>query len=448
MVRWPRWFDWPDHLARLRQTARQRAGLRGLGWTGLAQVITLSIRLGSTLVLSRMLSREDYGFFGTAFGVLLLLQWLSDLGVLQSLLRHPDGMRPDFLLTGWWIGLFRGGALSAVTAALALPMAHFHDRPELAGLILALAAMPLLHALRSPGAPRMQHGLRFRAIFVEEIGQAVVATAVTVTAALLLRSVWAIVLGTLAGTLWQVVITYVLEPLRPRWAWDRRIAASLAHTGGQVFLNTLLMALWLQATPELGPKFVTFAEMGLYTFAWGLAAVVEGLVLRACDVHYQLLARNPDPEARRLHHDRVCSVATRYVMPLLALAAVCGPLIFYLLYFRTNFAAAGVVFGLLVARQLMRGLGLVQFQYLFAVGSLPASVWGNAAALVVQAELFVHLGVAFGAKGLALAMTASTTALAAVQTWQLALRGESAWRPFVQALAWVAIVSVLLLTLF
>ena len=70
-----------------------RAGMMGIGWSSLAQMIGMVIRLGSNLILTRLLAPEAYGLFGTAMAIVTTLEWLSDLGVQPALVRHPDGDR-------------------------------------------------------------------------------------------------------------------------------------------------------------------------------------------------------------------------------------------------------------------------------------------------------------------------------------------------------------------
>ena len=80
--------------------------------------------------------------------VLTTLEWLSDLGIQPALVRHPQGMEPEYLRTGWLMGLSRGAGISLLAAALALPLASFYEQPELLGVLLVLAVRPFLMALQ------------------------------------------------------------------------------------------------------------------------------------------------------------------------------------------------------------------------------------------------------------------------------------------------------------
>jgi lipopolysaccharide exporter len=49
------------------------------------------IRLGSSLVLTRLLNPESYGIFGILFSILFMIELMSDVGSVGLLVRHPRG---------------------------------------------------------------------------------------------------------------------------------------------------------------------------------------------------------------------------------------------------------------------------------------------------------------------------------------------------------------------
>jgi O-antigen/teichoic acid export membrane protein len=421
-----------------RLSSQHRAGLMGVGWSSLSQLVSLTIRLGSTLVLTRLLAPEAYGIIGSAMAILTTLEWLSDLGVQPALVRHPQGDQRPFLDTGWLIGVGRGAGLSLAAAGLAWPLAAFYNQPELLGVLLVMALRPALMALRSPDMPLLKRRLDYRALFIDETAQTLLGTAASLGFACLWPSAWAIVAGTLAGAAAGVVASYLLCPRRPAFSWDPSAARAVRSLGGQVFLNTLVMALWLNADRLLGLRFVAPAEMGLYMVAWNLASAVEALLTRSCDVHYSMLCRLPGAEEQHAWHERVCSRTAWLAMPLLALAVVAAPIAVRIVY-DVRYRGAGVVFSVLLARLMIRTLGQVQFQYLMARARVNLATYAYGVALAVQAICLVPLIVAYGAVGMAVCALLSTVALTGFQTWLLARESGGGWRHLGVALGWTAV---------
>lgn len=416
---------------------QKRSGLFGIGWTSLAQMIGMVIKLGSTLILTRLLAPEAYGILGTAMAVLTTLEWLSDMGIQPALVRHARGGEKPYLLTGWTMGLGRGALLSACAALSAWPLAMFYQEPALLGVLLVLATRPLFMAVRSPALPNLRRKLNYRALFIDEVSQTLVGTICSILMALVFRSVWAIVLGTMAGALTSVVLSYILCPMRPAICWNRDALKDIYSLGHQVFVNTLVMALWLNLDRLLGLKLVSPSEMGLYAIAFNLSAVLENLVTRACDVYFSMLAREQQGDAQTRWHEQVCQRAAGWGMPLAALAILMAPWVIWILY-DERYAGAGLLFAIMIARLMVRALGQLQFQYLLAIAQVRIATVAYIVAVAVQAALLVPLVNHFGVAGMAICVLISTTALTTTQTWLLFRQSNRGLRPLISTMSWAA----------
>ncbi len=413
----------------------RRAVTSGLGWSGLSQLAGMLVRLASNLILTRLLAPSVYGLFGTAMAVVTTLEWLSDLGVTPALLRHPDGGTPRFVLTGWWMNLGRGVMLSALAAGLAVPLAFAYGQPAIAPVLLALSLRPILMAMRSPGMPELRRRMDYRSLFVDELTQTIVATAVSLSLAMISPSLWSIVAGTLSGAAVGVLISYRIAPLRPRFLWDTHAAKEIGHLGHQIFVNTLVMALWLNLDRLLGLKLVGDASMGFYAVAWNLTAMVEGLLTRACDVYYSHLTRSHDEQSRTDDHELLIKRITMYGMPIMAIGVCLSPLVVSILYPAT-YAGARPLVAILGARLMIRTLGQIQFQSLLAQAKVRLATFSYVVALIVQAAAIFPLARSYGVIGIALSAFISTAALTATQSFLIARNGGQTAVSLATTLGW------------
>jgi O-antigen/teichoic acid export membrane protein len=434
-----------DHWSQL--PAGNRKGLMSIGWAGLTQVTALLIRLASNLILTRLLVPSDYGLFGTATAVLTTMEWLCDLGIHPALIRHPDGMRPEYLSTGWWINVSRGAMLMVLAWALTVPLSiYWFDQRGLVPILLALSLRPFLLTLRSPGYPALRRELRYRGLFFDEFTQTIAQTVVGVVIAWLYHSIWAIVFGTLVGTVVTVVNSYILCRVRPRLIWDAHVVKEISHFSRQVVLNTFVMALWSNQAQLFGLRYVGGRKMGIYVVAGILAYHLEMMFARGCDVYFSLLSRRTDLKEREALHRAVGHRLANWGMPLMALGILLAPVVIALLY-DPRYAAAGLIFAIFVARLMVRALGQVQFQYLLSLAHVRINTVAYFCAFLVQAALFVPMAKAWGIVGMAVVTLISTTVLAGTQyviAWRRHLDGI---RPFLVTLGWMGagLVSLALL---
>ena len=399
--------------------------------------ITMVVRFGSTIVLTRLLAPEVYGVYGTALAVIFTLEWFSDLGVMPALMRHPEGDTPTYLRTGWWINVARGSVLSVVCITLAYPLTHSYYRsPDLFPVLLALAPVSVLQALRSPAMPKVRRALDYRSLCVVELTQLFIGNGASVLFALLWHSVWAFVAGMLLGTAAATVASYFVSPMAPGWTWSRKVSREIAFMSRQILINTLVSALWMNADRLLGLRFATPAQMGLYAVAWGLTSFLEGLVMRACDIYFSMLSRIEDPADRAAWHQSVCDRVARWGMPVMALGVLAAPLAIRILYDH-RYAGAGVLFSLLVARLMVRTLGMVQFQHLLVSAEVWIATRSYLLAAVAQVALLAVLGRTFGVVGIALAGLGSTMVLTATQSILVRHQGRHSLRDLAIASAFV-----------
>ena len=190
--------------------------LKGAVLTTSMRWIDRMIGLISTLILARLLVPEDFGIIAAASLVIGLLDVLLDLGVHVALIQNPKATQ-DHYDTAWSLRLLQNGlALIIIIVAAPLVATYFGDEritPVLQWMSLGL----LLAGLENIGIIRfqkeMQFGLDFRFTFLKRLSGFIV----TVIAAWLLQSYWAMVIGALAGRGIGVLLSYRMAPMRPRF---------------------------------------------------------------------------------------------------------------------------------------------------------------------------------------------------------------------------------------
>src|SRR5690606_26150346 len=150
------------------------------------------IRLGSNLVLTRLLEPEA---FGLATIVTLVNQGLimfSDLGLLPALVQNSRGGEEPFVNTTWTLQVLQGVVLFIIAALLSWPMASFYGYDELAWLIIVGSSGLVAKGLSSQARFTLRRHMNIGPLVSLELGTQVLGTLVTVVLAFMLRSVWAL----------------------------------------------------------------------------------------------------------------------------------------------------------------------------------------------------------------------------------------------------------------
>jgi len=408
-----------------------RKGIKGVSWSALSQIVEMVIRIGSSLVMTRLLTKEDYGVFGIAMIVVTTLEWFADLGVMQALMRHPDGLTRSYLMTGWWINVFRGLILTSIVMIIAYPLGAYvyYEVPSFTPILLAVGLVSAIQSFKTPGMPKINHDLNYRALFFLRISQTASSTIVMIVAAYFTGSVWSVVAGTLCGYAVVVAVSYLLSPIRPDWVWNRDAVREVSKVTRMFLPNTLCMALMTNTYLLMAVwlKIVTVGEFGLLNLANSLASAGESFLMAGGNVYFAMLVQMKDETERNEWHRRVLRYMAFGLMPALCVTILIAPLVVRALYTR-DYWGAGIPLAILVARAMVRFAGLIQFQQLVVQSRIKYTTIGYIIAWIVQTLLLLGVGESLGLNGLALTSLVAVMVQVFVQAL-LASRHEESLKP-------------------
>ncbi len=188
---------------------------QGAGWIIGWRFATRFVGFFSTLVLVRFLAPQDFGIVSLAMGFLQGLDAVAGFGVEGAIIRAERADR-EIYDAGFTLNLIRGGFTSLVLAAAAIPVARFFGDPHLTDVIYVLAAAWAISACQNIGMVEYRRLLAFDMEFKIKIIPRLLALAVTIPAAFVWHSYWALVAGIVATQLLTVVLSYTMHPYRPR----------------------------------------------------------------------------------------------------------------------------------------------------------------------------------------------------------------------------------------
>ena len=110
---------------------------------------TAVIKLGSSLVLTRLLSPDAYGVFGILLSFSFMVEMMSDVGTIGLLIRDPRGDEPRFVHTLWTIRLLRSMFNFALLMLGAPFLASLYHTPALTNPLRLLSVWFLLNGAES-----------------------------------------------------------------------------------------------------------------------------------------------------------------------------------------------------------------------------------------------------------------------------------------------------------
>jgi len=238
-----------------------------------------AIRLGSNLVLTRLLFPEAFGLMAIVQAVILGLELVSDLGVGLSVVQNEKGEDDEYLNTAWSIQALRGAALWGVSLLLCLPLGAFYGEPSLSGLVAAASFSVVLDGLCSMSIFRMRRQLLMGRLTALELGTRAAGTLTSIGLAFVFPTVWVLVAGRLFGGVAKLVASHVVrESPRHHFRWDPVAARSIYRFGRWILLATPFSFLTNQGDRLILGRFLTMEELGLFAVGALLAKALRANV--------------------------------------------------------------------------------------------------------------------------------------------------------------------------
>ncbi len=208
-----------NHIENERTSVTSRTAI-GATWMVAWRMVTRGLGLISTLILARLLVPADFGLVAFATSFAAAIDSLSELGLQAALVRKPDNDR-SLYDTAFTMQAIRGLVTGAILAMGAWVSSTWLGDERLMPMLMVLAAVAAVAGFDNIAVVKFQRELRFdlefRLLFVPRVLQFVIATG----AAFTLRSYWALIIGVVVGRLSRLVMTYWVQPHRPRLTLSR-----------------------------------------------------------------------------------------------------------------------------------------------------------------------------------------------------------------------------------
>ena len=226
--------------------------------------------LARLIILARILAPHDFGLMGIALLTMMTLDTFSQTGFQAALIQKNKNIE-SYLDSAWTVMILRGIVLFGALFLIAPYAAEFFNTLEAKSIIRVMGAAVLLQAFTNIGVIYFQKELEFNKQFIYQLSGTLADFIVSVSAALILRNVWALVFGLLAGNIVRFIVSYLIHPYRPRFSFDLQKAKELFGFGKWALGSSIIMFLIIQGDDGFIGKFLGVTMLGFYQMAYKIS---------------------------------------------------------------------------------------------------------------------------------------------------------------------------------
>ena len=246
---------------------------RGYGWLAGTRWMDRLLAVAATVVMARLLTREDLGLVAVAASIVAILEGLSEFDVQRAVIHAGDEDR-ELFDTAWTLAVLRGLAAATLLLVLAGALAWLDLQrldPRTPAVVAVLAAVPLVQGLASPRFVRFERDLRYGPLGITVLISKVLAFTLSVWVAWRWRTHWALVVQIGAGVVTTTVLSYLFSPVRPRRSLAR--AREILHFSGWMTLANAVTTLAMGTDRILVGWLLGLRDAGLYHLTQRIAVL-------------------------------------------------------------------------------------------------------------------------------------------------------------------------------
>lgn len=431
--------------------AKRSAASRALGsgaWSVLNFGTGQVLRLASNLILTRLLMPHDFGLMALVTSFMIGLMMFSDVGFATSIMQSKRGDDPDFLDTAWTLKIIRGVMLFLTAAVIAWPLAQFYDAPQFAYIFPVTALSLLLGGFLPTRMDSAARHMQIGRLTILELTNQLIGMLITIAAALILQSVWALVWGNVLGTIVQLITYHLFLPGHVnRFRLEPEARRELVHFGKWIFLSTICGFMLFQGDRVILGRVLTMEQLGIYNIGQFLATVPAVLGAAIGGRIFVPMYRDHPPGESAANFRFLSKARSLLTVILLfgaTVLALAGPWIVDFLYDPRY----GLADGILVAIACIQLLQVIPISYDYsalAAGDSRAFFVMQSTRAAIYAVL-VLLGVWYaGLTGLLVGQALSLFVCYPVQVWLA--RRHKAWDPLHDAVALAYALAVIALAM-
>lgn len=380
----------------------KRKSVRGGMATFASQGISMAIQLASTVVLSRLLSPDDYGIIAMVMAVTAFAGLFRDLGLSAAAIQKGNLTHAQ-MSNLFWLNVGMGTVLSAALAAASPLVAWFYGKPELVPLTLLLSSTFLICSLGTQHSALMVREMRFGRQAVTNIAGALCGLAVSIVLALRGHGYWALAWGNIVGGMITTALLFGLSSFCPGfWAKGAGIR-SMIKFGANVTAFDLVNYFQRNLDKLLIGRVWGPLDLGLYTRAYSLLMLPITSIRGPINaVAFPALSKlQNDPEAFRDYYLKTTSLIAMLSMPLAAFLFVASdPIIEVVL--GNDWLDASEIFSYLALAAFIQPVSGFAGSLLLSLGQGKRYLQCGLFNAIILSIAFA-LGLRWGAKGVALA---------------------------------------------
>lgn len=253
----------------------------GVMWTVLGEIIVKLISPLAFLVLTRILSPEDFGVVAIATTILMLIQIITDLGTSKVLvqLKCSEKEFGKYCDSAFYFNVILGVLLFAIVFIFSQQIANYNNQPQAAIVIRVMSVQILIYSFSTVQNAIKNRNLDFKSLFYIRLITVAAPALISIPIALLGGGLWAIVGGSVSGAFFNMIALWLFSDWRPSLSFNKSYLNNIL--GNSLWSSSQQFIQWIPISLDtfLISNYLTASDLGIYSATRSLFTSVSAIIL-------------------------------------------------------------------------------------------------------------------------------------------------------------------------
>lgn len=255
------------------------------------------LRLGSNLLLTRLLTPELFGVMAIAGSLHMAANMFSDVGIRSYFIYYKGDLNEDFLNSVWTIQIVRGGIILLISLLLMYPAVEFFNNDTLFFVLPIIGIGSLVLGFRSSMFLVYDRELKQSSLVKIEMLSYFIQLVIIIPWAWISRDIWPLVWGCVINSVLIVLLSmFFLENRKHSLNFNKRIFIELWAFGKWILLSSAMWFFIMQIDKVIIGKLSGMEQLGIYSVAavlfMSLKQFIDQVLTRSFFQKYNEIIRN------------------------------------------------------------------------------------------------------------------------------------------------------------
>lgn len=244
----------------------------GAVWATIDRFGYMALQFGVNLILSRLLTPEDFGIIGMLAIFIAVSQVLIDSGFGSALIQKKNPTQTDYSTIFFWnIGF---SLILYFILFLSSPLvAIYFSMPILSDVLRIIGLNLIVTSIMSIQMTRLRKELAFKKIAITNIVSYVFSSLIAIVMAYHGLGVWSLVVMQLFGSITAITILWIITKWHPKLCFSKSTMRELFSFGGYIMAAGILQEFCKNLQGIIIGKKFSATQMGYFSQAYKLDQV-------------------------------------------------------------------------------------------------------------------------------------------------------------------------------